>query len=111
MRMGGNVTGEHPITLLIIRHGDESVRELMITRRPRRYKPLVALLRSGLRRRVMIVADGEEWQRTGDRCLYTRVVAAPNHSVVLLSNIRYLTRICFLDAGYCGSCASPYSLE
>jgi cytochrome P450 len=45
-------------------HSIETLRELMITRRPRRYKPLVALLRSGFRHRVMIVADGEEWQRT-----------------------------------------------
>ena len=47
-------------------HSIETLRELMITRRPRRYKPLVALLRSGLRHRAMIVADGEEWQRTRD---------------------------------------------
>ena len=47
-------------------HSIETLRELMITRRPKRYRPLVALLRSGLRHRVMIVADGEEWQRTRD---------------------------------------------
>ncbi len=47
-------------------HSIETLRELLIKQRPRRYKPLVALLRSGFRHRVMIVADGDEWQRTRD---------------------------------------------
>src|SRR5580698_1859957 len=47
-------------------HSIETLRELLMKHRPRRYKPLVALLRSGFRHRVMIVADGDEWQRTRD---------------------------------------------
>jgi cytochrome P450 len=66
-------------------HSIETLRELMITRRPRRYKPLVALLQSGLRHRVMIVADGEEWQRTRDAispALQARVVATDYAPIV-----------------------------
>jgi cytochrome P450 len=66
-------------------HSIETLRELMITRRLRRYRPLVALLRSGLRHRVMIVADGEEWQRTRDAvnfALKAGVVAADYAPVI-----------------------------
>src|ERR1700677_2142104 len=66
-------------------HSIETLRELMLTRRPRRYRPLVALLRSGLRHRVMIVADGEEWQRTREAvnaALHAGVVAADYAPVV-----------------------------
>jgi cytochrome P450 len=45
-------------------HSVETLRALLLKHRPVRYKPLVALLRSGMRHRVMIVADGEDWQRT-----------------------------------------------
>jgi cytochrome P450 len=44
----------------------ETLRQLLAKHTPRRYRPLVALLRSGLRHRVMIVADGEDWQLTRD---------------------------------------------
>lgn len=47
-------------------HSVETFRELAMGNRLRRYRPLAALLRSGLRHRVMIVADGEEWRRTRD---------------------------------------------
>jgi cytochrome P450 len=47
-------------------HSVETLRELATANRLRRYRPLVALLRSGLRHRVMIVSDDEEWQRTRD---------------------------------------------
>jgi cytochrome P450 len=66
-------------------HSIETLRELLIKHRPRRYKPLVALLRSGFRHRVMIVADGDEWQRTRDavnRGLQAGVVATDYARVV-----------------------------
>lgn len=47
-------------------HSVEALRELVAGSSLRRFRPLVALLRSGLRHRVMIVADGEEWRRTRD---------------------------------------------
>jgi cytochrome P450 len=47
-------------------HSIETLRQLLARHSPRRYRPLVALLRSGLRHRVMIVADGEDWQLTRD---------------------------------------------
>jgi cytochrome P450 len=44
----------------------EALRELLRNQSLRRYKPLVALLRSALRHRVMIIEDGDAWQRTHD---------------------------------------------
>jgi cytochrome P450 len=66
-------------------HSIETLRELLIKHRPRRYKPLVALLRSGFRHRAMIVADGDEWQRTRDvvnHALQAGVMAADYTSIV-----------------------------
>ena len=45
-------------------HSVDTLKELLAKRTPNRYQPLVALLRSALRHRVMIIADGKEWQRT-----------------------------------------------
>jgi cytochrome P450 len=47
-------------------HSSETFRELMVHRKPRRYQPLVAFLRSGLRHQVMIGANADEWRRTRD---------------------------------------------
>jgi cytochrome P450 len=47
-------------------HSIETAKALLLTHFPLRYKPLVSLLRATLRHRVMIVADGEDWQRTHD---------------------------------------------
>lgn len=43
-----------------------TARALFLKHTRRRYRPLIALLRSALGHRVMIVADGEEWKRTHD---------------------------------------------
>jgi cytochrome P450 len=45
-------------------HSNETMRELMLRHAPRRFAPVVALLRRGFGRRVLITSDGEEWQRT-----------------------------------------------
>lgn len=66
-------------------HSIETLREIMMKRSLRRYRPLVALLRSGLRHRVMIAADGEEWKRTRDAvnpALQAGVVAADYAPVI-----------------------------
>lgn len=42
----------------------DTARALFAKQAQLRYRSLVALVRSGLRQRVMIVADGEEWRRT-----------------------------------------------
>lgn len=47
-------------------HSIKTARALFVKHFPLRYKPLVALLRTALRHRVMIVSDGEEWRRTHD---------------------------------------------
>jgi cytochrome P450 family 6 len=47
-------------------HSIKTVRALFLKHVPLRYKPLVALLRTAMRHRVMIVADGDDWQRTHD---------------------------------------------
>jgi cytochrome P450 family 6 len=47
-------------------HSIETAKALFLKHFPLRYKPLVSLLRTTLRHRVMIVADGEDWQRTHD---------------------------------------------
>jgi cytochrome P450 len=47
-------------------HSIETAKTLFLKHFPVRYKPLVSLLRTTLRHRVMIVADGEDWQRTHD---------------------------------------------
>jgi cytochrome P450 len=44
----------------------DTAKALFLKKMQRRYRPLVALVRTGMRHRVMIVADGEEWQRTHD---------------------------------------------
>jgi cytochrome P450 len=44
----------------------ETLRHVLKNQSPRRYEPLVALLRSALRHRVMIIEDGDAWQRTHD---------------------------------------------
>jgi len=45
-------------------HSVDTLKELLAKSTPNRYQPLVALLRTALRHRVMIIADGKEWQRT-----------------------------------------------
>jgi cytochrome P450 len=45
-------------------HSVETLRSLFLKHKPLRYKPLVALLGTTLRHRVMIVADGDDWQKT-----------------------------------------------
>lgn len=47
-------------------HSIKTARALFLKHLPLRYKPLVALLRTAMRHRVMIVSDGEDWQRTHD---------------------------------------------
>ena len=47
-------------------HSIKTVRALFLKHVPLRYKPLVALLRTAMRHRVMIVAEGEDWRRTHD---------------------------------------------
>ncbi len=47
-------------------HSIEIARPLLLRHRPKRYAPIVALLRSALGHRVMIAADGAEWQATHD---------------------------------------------
>ena len=44
----------------------KTARALFLKHVPLRYKPLVALLRTAMRHRVMIVSDGEDWRRTHD---------------------------------------------
>lgn len=47
-------------------HSIQAARALFLKHVPLRYKPLVALLRTAMRHRVMIVSDGEDWRRTHD---------------------------------------------
>lgn len=47
-------------------HSIKTARALFLKHVPLRYKPLVALLRTAMRHRVMIVSDGEDWRRTHD---------------------------------------------
>jgi cytochrome P450 len=42
----------------------ELAKELFLKRTQRRYRPLVAMLRTALHHTVMIIADGETWQKT-----------------------------------------------
>jgi len=44
----------------------DAARTLFLTHPPRRYRPLVALLRSAFHRPVLIVSNGEAWRRTHD---------------------------------------------
>ena len=53
-----------------------TARALFMKHTQRRYRPLAALVRSALGHRVMIVADGPEWQRTHD-AIMPHLQAAP----------------------------------
>jgi cytochrome P450 len=63
----------------------EVAKALLARRRPLRYGPMVALMRSALRHRVMIVADGEAWQRSHDAIIpqFHAATVARDHAPVI----------------------------
>jgi cytochrome P450 len=65
----------------------EVAKALLSRRRPLRYGPMVALMRSALRHRVMIVADGEAWQRSHDAIIpqFRAATVARDHAPVIAS--------------------------
>jgi cytochrome P450 len=53
-----------PIGCEVTINSADTARALFLKQTHHRYRPLAALLRSVFRHRVMIVADGEDWERT-----------------------------------------------
>jgi cytochrome P450 len=87
-------------------HSNETMRQLMLRHAPRRFAPVVALLRRGFGRRVLITSDGEEWQRTQQAvasALHAGTVAAEYGPVIEQTTREALAQIAERDRATSGT--------